>query len=679
MAVHPRRRSSLHLSSELLPLFLASLLPFLWIRWSGLAIGLSGLIGIALFSLTSWVVGNAFHLLVGSTRLFRRSFPLTYVTGASLVSVTLFQSKMIIGWSLTTTLCLLLLLAVIYLWVRIDSLSTWRREGEFASMDLAASVLSLVAATFASWHLFPERVPVEGGVKSVMFIEYYAHVVNVLPLLGEGTPSAFGSPHFAGAPWSFYHLGSHLLPAYVFEWTGLPLASLAGGIWYPFGYALMGMGASVLGKSLFGAKHGLWPTVVVAMIPDPTYWSWRVIPFSFDLNVECTPAAGLALAMSAVAVAMVYRGARSRSISVMTAGYFLALLVLFVRANFLFSVVPTCFVTMILARHAWPDGWTIRAIGVVALLGLIGFFVGKQLQSAPTTELGWRGGETFAEWAAQSNTVRSVWTDLVPKPGEFSWFESVIRRSIFLLLGTFQGGLYVGLAVGAIAWTTCRVRLGIRLWPIALLSMFVLVALFAMPNQNGDPFEIHHRPFVWYYLALATWTSGMLGRLLGKRVARPDLISLAFGLLMMIPAYSVGSVSQIPMDPSEHFLPTGLLRATDCLKENLPRQERFVDSRKDPLLISTALAERPAFVCWKEDYNFPGLGKAQLIREERWRAVDELLAATTLGQIRDWTKRYQTRWVLVHPDSRVAWPGALVSQSFFEHEGYRVYDLAEFE
>ena len=679
MAVHPRRRSPFSLWLDLLPLLLVSLFPFLWIRWSGLAIGLFGLTGVTLFSLTAWGVGHVFHLTVGSSSLFRRSFPLVYVTGVSLVSVTLFLSKMTLGFSLTTTLISLAVLTAIYLFVRNDSLTTWRRDERWTSLDVAVTLLSLLAATLTSSHLFPERMDVEGGVKSIMFIEYYAHMVNVLPLLGDGTPSEFGSPHFAGAPWSFYHLGSHLYPAFVAEWTGLPLASLAGGVWYPFGYALMGMGASVLGKAFFGVRHTLWPTVVVAMIPDPTFWSWPLIPFSFDLNLECTPAAGLALAMSAVAVAMVHRGARARSVSVMTAGYFLALLVLFVRANFLFSVVPTCFVTMILARYAWPSGWTIRAIGVIALLGLVGFFVGQQLQSAPTTDLGWRGGETFAEWAAQNNTARSAWTDLVPEAGKESWVESVLRRVIFLLLGGFQGGLYVGLAVGVIAWTTCRVRLGILLWPIALLSMFVFVALFAMPNQNGDPFEIHHRPFVWYYFALASWTAGMFGRLLGKWVPRPETISIGAGLLMMIPAYSIGSVSQIPIDPGEHFLPTGLLRATDFLKGELSRNERFVDSLKDPLLISSALAERPAFVCWKESYNFPGLGKAELIREQRWRAVDELLAATTSDQIRAWSKQSQVRWALVHPSSRISWPKEVASRAAFEHDGYRVYDLAIFE
>ncbi len=653
--------------------------PFLWIRWSGLAIGLGGLIGITLFSATSWGVGNTFHLLVGSSRLFRRSFPLVYVTGASLVSVALFLSKMVLGLSLTTTLCLLAILSAIYLFVWADSLSAWRRDERFASMDVVVSIFSLLAATLSSSHLFPERIDVDGGLKSIMFIEYYAHMVNVLPLLGEGTPSEFGSPHFAGAPWSFYHLGSHLYPALVGEWTGLPLASLAGGVWYPFGYALMGMGASALGSTLFGARHALWPTVAVAMIPDPTFWSWLVIPFSFDRNLECTPAAGLALGMSAIAVAMVYRGARARSLGVMTAGYFLAMLVLFVRANFLFSVLPTCFVTMILARYAWPSGWTLRAVAVVAVLGMVGFFVGKQLQSAPTTDLGWRGGETFADWAAGSNTVRSAWTDLVRGAAEKSWGESVIRRAVFLLLGGFQGGLYIGLTVGVLAWTTCRVRMGILAWPIMLLSMFVFVALFAMPNQNGDPYEIHHRPFVWYYFALATWTAGMAGRILSKWVPRPEWISVVLGLVMMVPAYSVGQVSQIPMDLDEHFLPNGLLQATDFLKENLPRNERFVDSLKDPLLISTALAERPAFVCWKENYNFPGLGKAQLIREERWRAVDELLAATTAQEIRDWAKRYQARWVLVHPRSSVAWPGDVASRWVFEHDGYRVYDLNKFK
>jgi hypothetical protein len=209
--------------------------------------------------------------------------------------------------------------------------------------------------------------------------------------------------------------------------------------------------------------------------------------------------------------------------------------------------------------------------------------------------------------------------------------------------------------------------------------MFVFVALFAMPNQNGDPFEIHHRPFVWYYFALASWTAGMFGRLLGKWVPRPETISIGVGLLMMIPAYSIGSVSQIPIDPGEHFLPTGLLRATDFLKGELSRNERFVDSLKDPLLISSALAERPAFVCWKESYNFPGLGKAQVIRERHWHAVDELLAATTSDQIRAWSKQSQVRWALVHPSSRISWPKEVASRAAFEHDGYRVYDLAIFE
>jgi hypothetical protein len=383
----------------------------------------------------------------------------------------------------------------------------------------------------------------------------------------------------------------------------------------------------------------------------------------------------MGVTLGGVACSLVLRGALRQSSAVTAAGFFLALCLFFIRANFLFCVLPTCTFLLLLARQGGPTRWTWRALGLLLLVGVAGFVAGKQLQSAPSTQLGWRGGEPFALWASHVLVEHSPWTDLVPEPNEVSIPESILRRTVFLLLGGFQGGLYVAVAVGLVGRLWGSFRTGTLLLPLAMLAMFVLVGLFALPNQNGDPYEIPHRPFVWYYFALACWTAGGLGRIV-RMVGLPSApLALLVSLLLLVPAYRLGREPRMPSRPDEHFLPRGLVEVIHELDRRSDRTEPFVDSLSDPILMSTALAERPTFVSWRQGYFIPGQKAVYDVRARRWLEVDRLLAARSREELADWSSRHQVRWVILHPSSAPAWPIDYRKTPVFESDGYRLYLL----
>ncbi|MBY0588443.1 hypothetical protein K2X85_14810 [bacterium] len=657
-------------------LLLAIVFSCSWIAWGGHRVGGREVSAIAIFAGGAWVIGLAFHRLVGTFRLIRRTFPLVYVTGVALLSVGMFLLKIVLGLSLSVSVLLLPAIGLIVLMTSKQYPREATLVGWEASIPLGVTILSLLSATLWSSHLFPESVAVTGGIRSRMFIEYYAHGVNVLPLLGAGTPSWFGSPHFIGEPWSFYHLASHLYPAYLSEWTGQPLVAFLGSSWHPFGYSLLGLGAYVLSSTIVSHRHGLWSVLFVALLPDPTFWSWELICYSFGRNVECTPAASLGCALGAIAVAMVIRGAIARSTRVTLAGFWLATLVFFIRANFLFCILPSCGLALLLARNDWPKPWTIRMVTGLLLLGLFGGWLGSELKSAPTLEFGWRGGEPFAIWSAGVLVDRTPWTDLVPELGQVSIPESILRRTVFLLLGGFQAGFYFVVALGLFSLLRGKTRGGLLIAPVILLGLFVVVGLFMMPNQNGDPFEIPHRPFVWYYYILAIWAASLTGQFMRGMGLSSFRISLLASLLAVVPAYMIGSTLFVPFEPKEHFIPEGLVDASRFIREHSDQHDRFVDSECDPLLISGALAERPEFVCWGEGYNFPGSGAARNVRAERSKDVRQLLSLSSEPELVDWFSARRVRWILVHPQKHLGWPASIAQRPVFQSKGFRVFDLS---
>lgn len=651
-----------------------TLFPCLWIQLLCPSTTLGELVVMLLLTLSACLWGRVIFVAFGLHESFDRSLPLTYVAGLVFNCLVLFVGKLVIPASITINFLATLVVGLL-LYRRIHSIARlWRTpDGEWR--DVVVVIWCLLASTLWLGFAMPEKAPVDGGVHTRMFIEYYAHTVNYLPLLGEGTTFSYGSPHFAGEHWSFYHLASYTPAALMARVGHLRASEALVAIWYPLGLVLVGLSASVLAGTAFGRRYALWGTLPV-LAPDPTFWSWEALPYSFTRLAEAAPGVSGGITVGALGLTLLVQGTRKKQARCTILGMVVTLACLYFRSSYLFAVVPAAMYVLLFGRGK-PDGWSLQMFSLyVALVGA-GFLLGKQLSSAPSLELSPRGGEPLAIWVKDLLPKDSFLRVLVPGENASELPVSLARRALFFVMASFQGGLYVWGAVLVASAHVGRTPSALLWFPVASLAVYLSVALLLGPNLNGDPFEIQHRPFGWYYFILATWTGCQIGRLAAHLRLPVDVLAVAMALVLLVPIQQIGQTVRNPFLPEEHKLDRGLLACVDHLRQVTSREERFADSEKDPILVVTALAERPAFVCWRQNYTFPGQGALKDARVKRWEELDQLLASTNREEIESWRTRHGVDWLLVHPQEAPRWPANLLAHPAFEADGYRLYRLSD--
>ena len=319
----------------------------------------------------------------------------------------------------------------------------------------------------------------------------------------------------------------------------------------------------------------------------------------------------------------------------------------------------------------------LRSAGwIFFLLLLIGFAVlaGTRLRSAPSFALDPQWGKDFVHFVLALVPAESWVRSMVP-PDDISNPTLLIwSRSLFILFATFQGlfPLY-GLLVLIDVVRHGHMRRADR-WILTNIVFYALLAVLLIPNANGDPFELQHRDFCWYYMLLIVGLTGFIVR--WARRAVPDSIApqlQTFLLLMLIFPLVTGRTMYMPAH--DFVFARGFFDSTEFVRLHTNRNDVILDSRRDPWLVSIALTERRSFVCRDRNYNFPGSAALRDVREKRWDEADRLFKLKTVEQIHEWSRQNGVRWVLMHPETEISWPAEILDRPRFQSGEYRVYEL----
>lgn len=627
---------------------------------------------LAVVAVSSLVWGRLVLLGCGWVRYRERDFGLSYLTGNLAVSLAIMALRLVSPWSVSRWVIGQLILGLVcWGWLR-GPLSAWRPRRRTQGWDAVATLLSLLAASCWVSHLYPQVIQRPNAWIYRPYMENFSNWFKVGVFLLADAPVAVGSPYYAGEPLSLYHYGSYAWPAWVAE-SSAPLGlTVLASFWFPQMLFSIGLASYQLGRLWFGPASGAWCAWAVLAIPDPTFWADDIINLSWHRYLEASPNFGCSLAAAAVAVTLVTQGRRADSSRLMLAGVAAAYAAALFKFNIVVAVLPVVAWTLLAAGRPgtrWGGGWVGGLFSASVLLAL---WAGTQFRFAPTFKLDPQLGGEFARWIMLSLPLDRWWDFF-----DAAWNAPVRPRQIpgralWLAWASLQWWLpaWVLLAVGVPSRRGGGWRK--RAVPLWALVVYLVLGLGLHPNQNGDPFELQHRPFGWVYLLVVVWCAGLAVSWLQGRGARwiasPTLLFVG----LLIPWW-YGAQTRITAPPT--VLAPGLVRASQFVARHTDPDEPLIDAEKDPWLIMGAICQRRTFVCRADDYTFAGQGALADSRLRLRRAVDRLLAATSLGEIAEWHTQHRARWLLVHPDTPLAWPPELVEQHAFAAGGYRVYDL----
>jgi len=601
-----------------------------------------------------------------------RSFPLIWLTGLTIVGLGITLIHITTPLGLVNGFIVISLVSFIGNLYLAPSVSAWTTPSRIRVDASMASLLSLLAATFWMQHLFPQKIIAADTVRFRIFDEYYSNTVNMMPLLTTKNPFVVGSIHYAGEPLSFYHWACYSPAALLHLLGGQPANDTMTTLWYPLATYVMGLSAYVLGQTLFGSRAGLLATVGLVVLPDPTHWAAEITVLSFERIMEASAGMGYACGAAAVSLVLVIRGIRGSRYAPLP-GVLGAFASGLFKINIIVASLPaTLFAILFFSRKRQAFKALTWMIVLFAMVGMA-YVGGTRLRSAPSFAFDPALGSEYVRFLLALVPYDTWIRTLIPSESLAAPLL-VWGRSFFVLFATFQ--ILLPLYILAVLFDVVRHGTIRRAdgFIIASLIFYALLAVLLIPNANGDPFELQHRDFCWYYMlviiGLAGHVTRMLNRLTPVGFSRWGPIALALTLLFPL---VLGRTMRMPA--RDFVFARGYVDATEFIRLKTGRDDVFLDSRSDPWLVSTALTERRTFICRDRTYNFPGSAALKDVRENRWKESDDLFQLKDVSAIREWSRRNGVRWVLVHPETDPHWPAIVLEHPTFQSGTYRVYDL----
>lgn len=535
---------------------------------------------------------------------------------------------------------------------------------------LAALVVALVAATFWTRHDFPILTPAGEDLIYWPGDEYFVHATYVWQMSSPVNPWTRGAFYLAGAPFTLYHYVSYVWPALLEILTHQPALQTVSSLWTPLGLAQLGLAAYGLGTCWFGRRAGFWCAVAAVAIPDASLWSLRVWLFSLDLLTVASPSLAYGIAAAGLGAGLATMGVSRRQAGPFFAGIVLAGTTALIKAQIFVSLLPLAAFFLVIGLIRLKSVLARGAIAIMIAATVAAGLAASTFKGAPSLSLDPNRGAPFLSDVLNTVPPDSFLQDFsgdLEKPASAG---VLLSRTVLLILVCCQGLLFLAAPVAIVELLRFRrSRLPMFIVAIALVT-FVAIGLLIGPNQNGDPFELQHRPFTWVYFLLTVWTTGSLRTWITKRDG-PISLSVGVALALAPAAVAPGMINLRVVE-----LPRDLVASAGFIRENADPAAMIQDSANDPLHIVLALAERRALVIRPDDLKGPAASTMIPIMEKNLEKHALLETAATTAALRDAVQLTGVRWYLAHPSAKLSWPKDLLAKPAFQSGRYRVYDLA---
>ena len=550
-----------------------------------------------------------------------------------------------------------------------------------ASDPMSAWAVALSAALAWLWSdgLMSPLVRHGNEVTLIPWNDFFFHANLVSLFAADEIVSTLDTPALSGVPLPFYHFASYLLPALASSVTGLDTLSAATAIWVPYAFFLMGISAFVLAQSWWGHGAGFGALIAARLLPDASAYGLECTWFSYYWLLRTGGTLAMGAALAALAFWMVTHGSKFNCTKSLLAGLAAGIALIVIKAQIFIMVFPALVLyAIVFYGTALPRKRAATGL-VLCVCGAALVHIGSELELVPGLAL---NGSALADYLklVVDQCANPAWT-LWPQNGhERSVWILLINGSWILLAGTL--GVLAPALLILIGSDVVRKRLQpVAFIPLIAIGIYLVSALLLEKNLQGNPYELHHRPFVWVYFITAIWVGGRIGSLLKEASiipARPWLLpaasAMALVIIMLLSARPHVLWLNNP-EWSSAYLNTpysaDYFDAARFIRAHSVDSDLVQDSAGDPLAFTLAITERQAFLAREPDMLKNPARRSEVTR--RRTRLNQICEARTMTEVQQLAREPGIRWFLLHPDTCVGWTDEMLHQAIARYGGYRVF------
>jgi hypothetical protein len=568
-----------------------------------------------------------------------------------------------------------LLLGVGGLWVR----TGWHRRGKILLVKENAETIFLIisSASITAWTQDLLR-PIEiiDGVGVIRaWPDIYYHLSQIRVFATSAGVSSISDVIAAGTPAHIYHIASYLLPATLTSFTKVTTLEAYSSLYLPMGVLLTAMSAYALINTIFGKWPALFSSIGLLVLPDAFQQGFDNPFLSYHWMQQIGPAGLYGVAGAAIAFMFLFQSCRTNSIKFLFLAYIFSCVTLLYKAQIFVAI---SFPMLIFPALFFENITKTRRIGAALVLATLYFYIvnlSQSLTTIPTLRL---DGSSFSEYVSiifglqLNGLVKTLVTPALSTIGIIGPLK-IITFIGMLVFCTF--GVYIIFITSLLMYLKHCFRPLVWLFPLITIAIYLIMAtcLAADEHHVGSREELLHRPFIWAYFVVLTWTvAGSYHLFFGNQLPSSLLLKAIFFItticLLLVPlkfGHGISTIKEFGMNFQE--VPLCQLKAANFIKNSGNKSEIIQDSSNDPRFLLSALSERSMFVIDAGGYRAP------TDIQSRLKLVSSLRSLSDINQVKLIMKNNLITWYVGNPGSELKWGLAAKELKVFECDGYSIY------
>lgn len=643
------------------------LVPFLFLTLILACLALGDLV-------VTYVFGNNTRFDSFSTRL---------LTGFVLINVGLYLLILLLPWG-TGVSTFFIIIFVFCAWGVFRKSKSITEPPVPANLETFFLFLSLIAVSFWCQDLFHPTSVSSTETTIHGWSDIFFHLRQISILASSKGFNSLSDFQMSGAPAHAYHYASYVLPAALMALTPTTALQAYGGTFVPFGLLLTALAAF----SLLSAVMGKWPGAAAGLTllfaPDALQQGFGNNFLSYHWLQHIGPAGMYGVAMAATAWLFMFEGCQKRIIVLIGTSYLITLCSvlfkaqIFVANAYLILIFPALFMTGLTLNMR-----RLYFYAATSLFSLTVYFA-QFLKSVPIMRLDGTGIDTYGS-SLLSSQNQGLFYPLVSYIFQSaSGAVFVMGSTLILLFGTF--GIWIVVYPLLFPKLKQKLAFSVTVFPILITVNYLVMSqgLALDLHLVGRPEELLHRPFVWAYFVVCTWTSAgcyflLFGDAKPKWPFKRSFLGIWGGLVtsliaiavLITPAYFGHNIHSLTLwrpNVDGVKLTTCFVKSAEHIRTHSKTSELVQDSSNDPDFALTGLAERQAFAIYAGGVRAPE-GVHRRLAQLNYGFKKSTLSVDII----QFAQQNSITWYLRRPEDVIMWPNELDSFVNYRCGDYRVY------
>ena len=612
-------------------------------------------------------------------------FNLTFILGFFFVNLTLYGIQFLLPFSLKIDL-ITVCIAILIIFAFRTKTSGIQIENFSPSNNKLPSLLSLVLVLLATsfWAISSINPIISAGELTIFkpWVDSFFHARCINAFAASHGFSTLNNMVLSGLAAPFYHYASYIIPAELCSFTQTTAYQSYCSFYVPLGLFLSGLAAFVLIKSFWGPWAGFAACSSLFLIPDPAQMGLSNHWLSYHWLQQIAPAGMYGVALMSIAWIFMFDGCRNGRLSSVIISYIIAFFSLSFKFHIFFANAFIIWMYPTLFFNKYSNKVKVLWFVFSLIFYIVIIKLSQQIMSIPLIKLdGSAAGKYTSLVISQFDSYRLVdfysakISTIFPVLNDILWY---FFMGLMLFINTF--GIF-GLLYCILFWLLRKiVDRDILIFPFIVTIAYLVMSIGLAYDAHGVamPEELLHRPFVWAYFIVNVWVGGalysyfqnMLIRINTIQIACISVVILSLFLIPMELGFNVQSGPKWGKNYINTAVPTGLVKSSEYIRKQSGRYDIIQDSQHDSKGIVTVLSERQSYVMhyFTQRHLLPE-------QQSRIESLSILRKMTVTKEIKEYFKKKNIRWYVLHPEDAVSWPKDFLH--VFESYGYKVYYLQD--